>query len=114
LGVRPVALFTAARLREDEFVLRLRGDFNGLFGEILCLSHEDTCSDETGARVKLEAGMLVTAFDEDADERGQRDDLVATGVVEAAPDWLECRGSKWVLKIDGNGVRHESELRHRD
>jgi hypothetical protein len=88
---------------------RLRADFNGLFGAILCLSHEDTCADETGAHVRLEAGMIVTAFDEDANERGERDDLVASGVVEPAPDWLQCRGSKWVLRIDQNGVRNESE-----
>lgn len=89
---------------------RLRADFNGLFGEILCLSHENTCADESGALVTLEAGMLVTAFDEDADERGERDDLVASGVVESSPEWLQCRGSKWVLRIDQNGVRHESEV----
>ena len=92
-------------------MLRLRADFNGLFGEVLCLSHEDTCPDESGARIELRAGMIVTAFDEDADDQGRRDDLLASGVVEAAPDWLECRGSKWILRIDDNGVRHESELR---
>jgi hypothetical protein len=57
--------------------------------------------------------MIVIAFDEDADERGQRDDLLASGVVEAAPDWLQCRGSKWVLRIDADGVRHESDLHPR-
>jgi hypothetical protein len=91
--------------------MRLRADFNGLFGDILCLSHEDTCSDEAGERVHLQAGMIVTAFDEDADAAGKRDDLIATGVVEQAPDWLQCRGSKWILRIDRNGVRHESEIR---
>jgi hypothetical protein len=54
--------------------------------------------------------MLVTAYDEDSDEQGERDDLVATGTVEPAPDWLTCTGSKWVLRIDDNGVRHESDL----
>jgi hypothetical protein len=89
---------------------RLRADFNGLFGDILCLSHGDTCPDQDGVPVALHAGMLVTAYDEDSDEQGKRDDLVATGPVEAAPDWLTCRGSKWVLRIDDNGVRHESDL----
>ena len=90
---------------------RVRADFNGLFGDILCLSHTDTCTDEHGAAVELRAGMIVTAFDQDADDEGRRDDLVATGVVEASPEWLRCNGSKWVLKIDENGVRHESDLR---
>jgi hypothetical protein len=53
----------------------------------------------------------LTAFDEDADEHGNRDDLIATGAVEVSPPWLQCRGSTWVLRIDENGVRHESETR---
>ena len=57
----------------------------------------------------LSAGMILTAFDEDADEHGNRDDLVATGTVEPSPDWLRCRGSKWVLRTDENGVKSESQ-----
>ena len=90
---------------------RLRADFNGLFGDLLCLSHEDTCKDEDGVEVFLTEGLTVTAFDEDGDEHEDRDDLVASGTVEPSPDWLRCQGSKWVLRIDENGVRSESELR---
>ncbi len=93
---------------------KLRADFNGLFGDILCLSHDDTCFDEAGREVALREGMTAAAYDEDADERGARDDLIASGVVEPAPDWLQCNGSKWVLKIDENGVRNESELSERE
>ena len=53
--------------------------------------------------------MLLTAFDEDS-EHGQRDELLATGIVEPSPDWLQCKGSKWVLRIDERGVRHQSDL----
>ena len=91
-------------------MLKLKADFNGLFSEVLCLSHKDTAVDEQGEEVKLVEGMQVTAFDEDMED-GQRDDLIATGTVERSPDWLQCRGSRWVLRIDGNGVRHESDLR---
>jgi hypothetical protein len=42
---------------------------------------------------------VVTAFDEDVDDD------------EGRPDWLSCNGSRWVLRIDHNGVRHESDLR---
>ena len=90
---------------------KVRADFNGLFGDILCLSHEDTCLDEMGAVVHLREGLILTAYDEDADEYGNRDDLIARGEVESAPAWLRCDGSKWVLKIDENGVRHESDIR---
>ena len=91
---------------------KVYADFNGVFGELLCLSHGETCKDESGAEVHLRAGMIVTAFDQDADEQGVRDDLIATGVVEQSPEWLQCRGSKWALRIDKDGVRHESDLRN--
>ena len=89
---------------------KLRADFNGLFGDVLCISHSDVCVDVNGKTVQLSAGMLAIAFDEDVDENGRRDDLIASGVVEASPEWLACNGSKWVLKIDLNGVRNESEI----
>jgi hypothetical protein len=89
---------------------RLRADFNGLFGNILCLSHSDTCTDEVGTIVNLRPGMIVTAFDEDLDENGQRDNLLATGIVEASPQWLQCNGSRWIIRINEQGVRHESDL----
>ena len=89
---------------------RLVADFNGLFGDLLCLSHSDTCQDENGETVLLRSGMEVTAFDQDTNELGERDDLVASGTVEPSPDWLQCNGSKWVLKINANGVRNESEI----
>ncbi len=89
---------------------RLRADFNGLFGDLLCLSHSDSCVDSDGNIVKLSAAMEVTAFDEDLDDQGNRDDLLASGIVEPSPEWLSCNGSRWVLRIDGVGVRHESDL----
>ena len=58
---------------------------------VLCLSHGPTCTEHSGAEVMLFAGQVLTAFDEDADEHGYRDDLVATGTVERSPAWLQCR-----------------------
>ena len=60
----------------------------------------------------LRAGMLVTAYDEDADEDGNPDWLLATGVVEPSRDWMQCRDSKWVLRFDENGCLHESDLKN--
>lgn len=88
---------------------RLKADFNGLFGDILCLSHSDTSQDEFGNTVHLQEGMVVTAYDEDVDDHGQRDDLIASGVVERSPEWLQCYGSQWCLKIDSQGVRNQSD-----
>jgi len=91
--------------------LRLHADFNGLFmsAHVLCLSHAETCRDRDGNEVSVEAGLRATAFDEDVDDQGRRDDLFASGTVERAPDWLAKHGSRWVLRIDERGVRHESD-----
>lgn len=90
--------------------LKVRADFNGLFGDVLCLSHEDFCLAENGAVVNLKNGLKLTAFEIDSDENGQRNDLLAHGVVESSPEWLKCNGSKWILRIDESGVFHESDL----
>jgi hypothetical protein len=90
---------------------RVRSDFNGLFGDVLCLSHGDTCVAADGQQVVLREGMTLTALEEDADKHGNRDDLIASGTVERSPEWLSCKGSRWVLRIDTNGVRNESALR---
>jgi hypothetical protein len=81
-----------------------------LFGQLLCLSHGTTCIEQSGTENTLRNDLILTPFDEDADENGNRDDLVATGTVEPSPEWLQCRGSRWVLRIDDNGVKSESEL----
>jgi hypothetical protein len=44
------------------------------------------------------------------DEDGQRDNLLASGTVEPSPAWLTCNGSRWALRLDHRGVRHESDV----
>src|SRR6266540_1391330 len=71
--------------------LRLRADFNGVFREegggfLVCLSHAETCRDERGSDITVNEGTTATAFDEDVDERGNRDDLLASGTIERALD----------------------------
>ena len=68
--------------------IRVKADFNGVFGDLLCISHTDTCVDERGAVVRLRGGLLLTAYEDDQDETGRPDKLLATGVVEPSPDWL--------------------------
>ena len=85
-------------------------DFNGLLeANLLCLSHSDTVTDRVGRTVVLRAGLTLTAFDYDADEHGRPDDLFAAGVVEPAPDFARCTGSRWALRIDAAGIRHASD-----
>ena len=97
-----------------ESKLRVRADFNGLFGNVLCLSHSDTSVDEHGNTVVLEKGMLLTAYDPDINDDGKPDNLIASGRVEPSPRELRCQGSRWVLMIDEDGVRHESDCLPKD
>jgi hypothetical protein len=88
------------------------GDFNGMLEkDLLCLSHGPTVRTEDGRMLELSAGMRLTAFDQDADDLGNRDDIFASGIVEASPDYAQCRGSIWSLRIDSDGIRHESDMR---
>lgn len=96
---------------DNQASVRVRADFNGVFSQVLCLSHKDTAPDQNGNPVVLKAGMLVTAYDDDIDEEGKPDALIATGIVEPSPAWLRCRGSRWVLRFNESGVQHESDLR---
>jgi hypothetical protein len=86
------------------------GDFNGVFGDLLCLSHDDTCTTADGTEIPMQAGMIVTAFDKDWDDDLGDCYLLASGVVEPSPRELACLGSKWCLRIDGRGCRHQATL----
>jgi hypothetical protein len=95
--------------------MKLKADFNGIFamengGLLLCLSHDDTCRNEFDEEIPLSEGMTATAFDEDIDVNGERDDLIADGVVTKSPEWLRCNGSKWSLILDENGWYHRSDM----
>lgn len=91
-------------------MIRLRADFNGYFGDLLCLSHSDTAIDEHGAEVALVEGMEVVAFEEDAGVDGTPVFLVARGLTIRSPESLQHVGSRWCLQIDGQGVRDVSTL----
>ena len=89
---------------------KLQADFNGLFGDVLCLSHDESAKDVTGEQITLTSGMPVLAFESDPDHDGNPAFLVARGRAEISPDELLCRGSRWCLHIDDQGVRHVASL----
>ncbi len=90
--------------------VKVRGDFNGLFGKLLCLSHSEVATSDTGDTVELREGMEVVAFEEDLDDQGNAVFLVARGCVEPSPEPLRRCGSRWALRINNAGVRHAPTL----
>ena len=92
----------------------VRGDFNGACGDLLCLTHSDCCWGENGESIPVFAGMNVVAFDNDCDDEGRDNFLIAEGVVEQSPRELACRGSKWALRINERGIRRERSLHQSD
>lgn len=81
-------------------VLKVHGDFNGWFGDVLCLSHGDTAVDAFGATVPLSEGMELVAFEEDAAEDGSPEFIVAHGFVVRSGESLQRCGSRWSLQVD--------------
>lgn len=86
----------------------VRADFKELFGNLLCLSHGESCTDPDGSPVDIAEGQMVTAF-EDESSGTRREYLVASGSIERAPKELACPGSRWVLRLDAQGVRRVAE-----
>ena len=72
----------------------------------------DVNRDIDGTLVQLVVGAEVEIYDEDQDEFGNRDDLIARG--RLALNTMKGRAHsfiKWVVEIDENGIRHESEIK---
>lgn len=87
----------------------LEADFNGLFGDYLCISHSDSARRVDGAEIPLSIGMEAVAFEPDDDE-GRACFLVASGYVVRSPDGVCGPGSRWCLQVDARGVRHVDRL----
>ena len=95
---------------DNERERRLLADFNGLFGDVLCLSHSDHAKDEFGNSVELFEGMKVLAYAEDSLPDDSPAFLVARGTVEVSPMELRCNGSRGCLRMDERSVRHVESL----
>ena len=91
---------------------RVRVDFNEMLErDLVLLSKSDTTVDSVGGQVFLREGVRVLVFQEDWDESGRPDNLIAEGVVERHPGTGFGVVAKWCCRIDSNGIRHESEVR---
>jgi hypothetical protein len=91
---------------------RISVDFNEMVEpDLVLLSKTDTRTDSSGATIVLSEGLPVRLYDEELGADGQPDNLLADGVVERNKNDLSWTSpAKWCCRIDGNGIRHESEL----
>jgi hypothetical protein len=91
-------------------VLRFQVDFNELVEpDLVLLSRADQREDETGRLVALVEGMSINVWEADLNERGEPDDLIASGVVVRNMTRGWAGHVKWACRIDERGIRHRSE-----
>ena len=90
---------------------RIPVDFNEMLeSDLVLLSQTDFRTDSSGATIHLSEGLPVCLYDEDIGADGQPDNLIADGVAERrSGDSSWGTSAKWCCRIDGRGVRHESD-----
>lgn len=95
---------------------RIYVDFNEMVTDnVVLLSKDDAKCDSAGNIVNFYEGMPVALYMDDLDADGNPDDLMAAGVavrynLSAYPYWRHVR---WCCLIDGDGIRHQSEIKAR-
>jgi len=75
-------------------------DFNRGGGGVVYLDLPGTVADLWRLGIELSEGLALNVWDEEGNDAGERDDLLATGIVERDP-----RG--WLLRV--TSWRHESD-----
>ncbi len=71
----------------------------------LLLSARGTVADLERDGVRLQDGLVLEVYGDDADDDGKPDDLVATGIVRR-----DEQIGRWVLELDRSTLTHRSEL----
>jgi hypothetical protein len=86
-------------------------DFNEMLEpDLVLLSAADTKLDANGNVVALSDGLKVCVYMEDTDASGKADNLVASGTVEKNQSSGWGAQVKWCCRIDGRGIKHQSEV----
>lgn len=73
----------------------------------LLLSSLGTREDLERYGITLNEGLLLQLYTDDADDEGNRDDLVIEGIAH-----FDEANNRWVAIIDRDAIRHKSELDH--
>ncbi len=89
---------------------KIQIDFNAMIDcDLVLLSKTDFKKDAIGNTIELKEGMKICVYMDDEDEFGKPDNLIAYGTVEENNSGA-FKTCKWNIRIDKNGIRHESEL----
>ena len=88
---------------------RLYVDFNEMLEENLAmLSQKDSKEDSSGNIIYINEGLKIKIYMDDENEFGQKDNLLAEGIVEKN-NYTLCPHVKWNCRIDENGIYNESK-----
>lgn len=94
---------------------RLYVDFNEMLEpDLVLLSAEDAKRDATGELVQLREAMEIDIYMDDVNERGEPDNLVASGRVERNQSSGWGSSVRWCCRIDEHGIRHQSDVGNQD
>ena len=72
----------------------------------LVLTTRGTLDDLKKNGLELRDGLALSVYSDDLGDHGQSDNLLADGVVRYDGD-----AERWVLELDWNAVKHESDSR---
>ena len=84
-------------------------DFNEMLAfDLFLLSKGGQTIDSNGEPVMLHEGMAITVYSDDLDENNNVDNLIASGTAERNTDTGWSKHVQWCVRIDSNGIRHQS------
>jgi hypothetical protein len=89
---------------------RVPVDFNEMLDQdTVLLSAHGTKADSHGASIPFSEGLRVAVYMDDVDGDGRPDPLIAEGVAMRNRSLTQWPGVPWVLRVDGSGIRHQSD-----
>lgn len=93
---------------------RLYVDFNEMLdANLVLLSKCDFKTDSDGQKIWLHDGLKVYLYMEDINDNGEKDNLIAEGVVVKNHHEGWGKTAKWCCLINNNGIRHEKDAKAR-
>jgi hypothetical protein len=90
---------------------RICVDFNELIErDLVALSASDEKLSTGGEKILLRDGLVIDVYSDDLNNKGEPDNLIASGIVERNASLGWAKGIKWCCRVDAQGIRHESDI----